>query len=135
MLQVFYTSVVKIDRDVAHVAKGYTRMFQVYVPTVSSVLDVCCKCFIWMLQKYIKHMFQVFHLDVAYICNGYTHVFFCVSDICCNRLKKDICCNCFSCFRTYVASVSSGCYKSRSSVAHVSMGPTYCRACTWEVEG
>jgi hypothetical protein len=30
---------------------GYTRMFQVYVLSVSSVLDECCKCFVWILQK------------------------------------------------------------------------------------
>jgi hypothetical protein len=44
--------------------------------SVSDVLDVCCKCFIWMLQKYIgmlhmlqsvpeacsKHLFKMFHL-------------------------------------------------------------------------
>jgi hypothetical protein len=29
---------------------GYTRMFQVYVSKVSSVPDVCCKYFIWMLH-------------------------------------------------------------------------------------
>jgi hypothetical protein len=28
-------------------------MFQTYVAGVSVVLDVCCKCFIWMLQKEI----------------------------------------------------------------------------------
>ena len=37
MLQVFYKDVAKVDRDVAHVAMGYTRMFQVYVPNVSYV--------------------------------------------------------------------------------------------------
>jgi hypothetical protein len=34
-------------------------------------------------------------------------------------------CKCFS-FWTQVASVSSGCCKSNSSVAHVTMGPTCC---------
>ena len=48
MLQVFYIIVAKVDQDVAHVAM---RMFQAYIPNVSSVLDVCCKCFIWILQK------------------------------------------------------------------------------------
>jgi hypothetical protein len=51
MLQVFYMDVAKVDIDVTHMAMGYTRMFQVYVPNVLSVLDVCCKCFIWMLQN------------------------------------------------------------------------------------
>jgi hypothetical protein len=43
---VFYIDVAKVGRDVAHVAMGYTRMFQVYVPNVLSVSDICCKCFI-----------------------------------------------------------------------------------------
>jgi hypothetical protein len=30
---------------------GYTHMFQVYVLNVSFVSEVCCKCFIWVLQK------------------------------------------------------------------------------------
>jgi hypothetical protein len=48
---VLHKDVAKVDRDVAHVAMGYIRMFQVYVANVLSVLDVCCKCFIWMLQN------------------------------------------------------------------------------------
>ena len=50
MLHVFHKDV-KVDRDIAHVAMDYTRMFQVYVLNVSSVSVICCKCFIWMLQK------------------------------------------------------------------------------------
>ena len=49
MLQVLHLDVLKVDRDVAHVA----MLFQLYVLNVSSVLDVCCKGFIWMLQKWI----------------------------------------------------------------------------------
>jgi hypothetical protein len=51
MLQVFHKDIAKVDRDVAHIVMGYIRMFQVYVSNVSSVLDVCCKYFIWMLQN------------------------------------------------------------------------------------
>jgi hypothetical protein len=47
MLQVLHLDVLEVDRDVAHVA----IVFQLYVPNVSSVLDVCYKFFIWMLQK------------------------------------------------------------------------------------
>jgi hypothetical protein len=54
-----------------------------------------------------------------------THVFF----WCFRRMLQVL-----QLFRTYVASVS-GCCKSRSSVAHVAMGPTCCRACAWEAEG
>jgi hypothetical protein len=28
-------------------------VFQTHVASVSAVSDVCCKCFIWMLQKYM----------------------------------------------------------------------------------
>jgi hypothetical protein len=48
---VFYKDVIKVDQDVAYVAMGYTRMFQVYVLNVSFVSDICYKCFIWMLQN------------------------------------------------------------------------------------
>jgi hypothetical protein len=48
---VFYKDVAKVDRNVAYVAMGYTRMFQVYVPNISSVSDIRCKCFIWILQN------------------------------------------------------------------------------------
>ena len=51
MFQVFHKDVLKVDLGVAHVAMGYTRMFQVYVLNVSSVLVICCKCFIWVLQN------------------------------------------------------------------------------------
>jgi hypothetical protein len=30
---------------------GYIRMLQVYVPNVSSVLYIRCKCFIWTLER------------------------------------------------------------------------------------
>jgi hypothetical protein len=91
---VFNLDVTKVNQNVVHV--GYTRMFEVYVPNVSSRFsDVCL---------------QVFHLDVAYV---FTHmkcfqVFFCKCFIRMFRV--------FKMFRTYVASVSSGCFKSRYSV-------------------
>jgi hypothetical protein len=44
---VLHLDVSKVDQDVAHVS----MVFQLYVPNISSVLDVCCKCFIWTLQK------------------------------------------------------------------------------------
>ena len=51
MLQVFHADVAKVDRVVAHVAMGNTRMFQVYVPNVSFVLNICYKCFISTLEN------------------------------------------------------------------------------------
>jgi hypothetical protein len=49
MLQLLHLDVSKVDLDVAHIA----IVFQLYVSNISSVLDVCCKCFICMLQKWI----------------------------------------------------------------------------------
>jgi hypothetical protein len=57
MLHVFYIDVAKVDCNVVKIARcctccnGCTHMFQVYVPNVLSVLDICSKCFISMLQK------------------------------------------------------------------------------------
>ena len=48
----FHKDVAKVDRDVAHVAMGYTRMFQVYVRNVSSVSDVCCKRTFQMFEMF-----------------------------------------------------------------------------------
>jgi hypothetical protein len=48
--QVFYLDVVYV----------FTHMLQVYVSNVSSVSDVCCKRFIWML-----HMLQWLYIYVA----------------------------------------------------------------------
>jgi hypothetical protein len=39
MLQVLHMDVSKVDRDVGHVV----MVFQVYVPNISDILDVCCK--------------------------------------------------------------------------------------------
>jgi hypothetical protein len=52
----------------------------------------------------------------AYVCNGYTCEAFsrCFSVL-------DICFKCFVCLRTYVASVTSGCLKSRSGVVSLSL--------------
>jgi hypothetical protein len=47
MLQVLHLDILKVDQDVTHVA----MVFQLYVPNVSSVFDICYKGFIRMLQK------------------------------------------------------------------------------------
>jgi hypothetical protein len=66
------------------------KCFQVFYTYV-------CKCFIWML-----HMFVM--------------VFKCFSGVFTGVL--DICFKCFICLGLYVATIVSGCFKSRSSVAH-----------------
>ena len=46
MLQVFHLNVAKVNLDVAYIC-----MLQAYVSSVSDVSEVCCKCFMRMLQK------------------------------------------------------------------------------------
>jgi hypothetical protein len=85
------------------------------------VASMCPQCFICffkhMLQMCLSrcyicftHMLQMFYLHVVYVNNGF-QVFF-VSVL-------DICFKCFICLQTYVASIASECFKSRSSVAHL----------------
>jgi hypothetical protein len=57
--KVYHIGVAKVDRDVAHVAMA-TRIFQVHVPNISSVADICC--------KYFHLDFVKVDLDVAYTC-------------------------------------------------------------------
>jgi hypothetical protein len=68
-------------------------MLQAYVLSVLGVSYVCYKCFIWMLHIFAMatHMFSIF--------SGVLQV--------------------FHLFRTYIASVLSGCCKNRLSVAYV----------------
>jgi hypothetical protein len=66
--------------------------------SVSDVLEVRCKCFVWMLQKPIEmlHMLQKLYTYVANICSQY---FIC----------SDVCCKCFIwmlyMFHTYIINV------------------------------
>jgi hypothetical protein len=121
MLYLFHMNVAKIDRDVAYVTmvvhiccKLLLPMFHLFFHMhVASVFiwilyifsHICCKCSIWML-----HIF----------CNGFK-VFL---DVFTNVL--DACFMCFICLQTYLSNVVSRCFKSRSGVAHVAMGSTYC---------
>jgi hypothetical protein len=50
VLQMLYIDVAKVDWDVAYIVMAIHVCFK-YVLNVSSVLDVCCKCFILMLEK------------------------------------------------------------------------------------
>jgi hypothetical protein len=70
-------------------------------------------------------------------CNGYT-CFSSVFQLCCMCFRHML--QVFQLFRKYVISVSFGCCKSRSGVAHVTTGTHLLqllvrRACVWEVEG
>ena len=75
-------------------------------------VHVCCKPMFRVFSGVSYICLQVFHLDVAYVCNGFqlfSDIFASVSDAC---LK------CFNCLLLYAATVASGHFKSRSGVAH-----------------
>ena len=92
MLYVFYL-------DVAYVY-GYAYKLQVYISNVSSVLDVCCKCFIWML-----HMFQWLYTHVASVYSKYSIYFRRMLQVFLSRCC--ICCGCYThMLQEYVANVS-----------------------------
>jgi hypothetical protein len=59
MSQVFHLDVAKVDLGYFICCNDNIRMFQAYVQCISVVL-ACFKCF---------------HLDVAYVCYGYTCIF------------------------------------------------------------
>ena len=129
-MQVLYIDVAKVDRDVAHVVmaihvcfKCMFQMFHLFQTYVASVLSGCCKsttgCCIYIHACY-KHMFlsvsykclQVFHVYVVYVCNGF-QVF--------SGVFASVSYDCFKCFiylLLYVVTVASGCFSSRSGVAH-----------------
>jgi hypothetical protein len=91
------------------------------------VAIVCSQCFICFFRRlmlvclsgyciYFTHMLQVFIWMLHMFCNGFQVCFVSVSDTCFKYLIY---------LQTYIASVASGCFKSRSGVAHVVMWPTY----------
>jgi hypothetical protein len=106
MLQVFYIDVAKVDWDVALVAKCFRCMLQTSIQKFSSVSEVCCKCFIWLL-----HIFQWLY---TYVARVYSKYFICFRFIlfiwmlhilqwlytCCNHVFQM-----FHLFQTYVAEV------------------------------
>ena len=66
---------------------------------------------------------QIFHLDVAYVWNGFqvfSRVFASVSDACFK---------CFICLQMLVANILSKCFKSRSGIAHVTCDSPATGAC------
>ena len=89
------------------------RVFQIFseVCFICVFPDACCKCV---------------YLDVAYVSHIFCNCFIWMLRMCCNGFLSASCVffkcfgACFKCFiyvRTYVASIVSGCFKSRSGVA------------------
>jgi hypothetical protein len=112
---VFYIGVAKVDWDVERIAMAiYTclkcmfqmfQLFQTYVGSVSSrccksrfgcciymyVANVCFKCFSCFIRT-----LQMFHLNVVYVCNGYTRVFLTFHKYVASvSTVSDVCCKCF----------------------------------------
>jgi hypothetical protein len=112
----FHLDVAKVDWDVAHVAM---------------TIHACCKymfqMFYLFFQTYVASMFiwmlHMFHMYVAIVLAGCCiffamtfHVFSAVF-----ASVSNVCFKCFICLQTFIANISSGCFKSRSCVAHVAM--------------
>jgi hypothetical protein len=114
-LLVFYMDVAKVDWDVAYVAIVVHVCCKLLVPCLicffRRMLQVClfgcCICF--------THMSQLFYLMLCMFYDGFK----CFSGVFVN--VSDACFKCFICLQMYVASVVSGCFKSRSGVASPSL--------------
>jgi hypothetical protein len=65
VIQVFYLDVTYV------VIAIYILMLQAYVSSISGVSDVCFKCFIWMLQKYIWILHNMHVASVCFKCFRY----------------------------------------------------------------
>jgi hypothetical protein len=105
--------VAKVDQDVAYIAMVIHLCCKRLSPMFYLFSDICCKCVSSGCCICFTHMLQVFHLDVAYVLQ-WLHTSF---SWCFRRLLQV-----FQLFRTYVISVSSRCCKSRSSIAHITVG-------------
>jgi hypothetical protein len=77
---VFHLDVVKVDLDVAYVAMA-VHIFQMYVPNVSTFLDICCKCIFQMFQLFQTYVANVLSRccksisECCICCNDYTNMF------------------------------------------------------------
>ena len=104
-------------------------VFQVFLNVFRHVASLCFSCF-----SYFRYMFQLFHADVVKVDRDIAYVAM-VVHIRCKCLSPmfhiyflytyvasvlDACLKCFICVIFSVASVASGCFKSRSGVASLS---------------
>ena len=94
-------------------------MFHMLQWLFTYVAIVCPQCFICFFRRMLQaclsgccicftHMLQVFYLDVVYVCN-YFQLFLQVFQMHVSNVSSVF---------FYVTSVASGCFKSRSGVAH-----------------
>jgi hypothetical protein len=112
---------------------GYTRMFQVYVPNVSSGPDECCKCLSGCCKSISRCCIYMHIVSMHFKCFKTFHTYACKCFIWMLHMFAMIF-NCSSgvfrkCFRhlfqvfhlsSFVyCNVVSGCFKNRSGVAHI----------------
>jgi hypothetical protein len=82
------------------------------IPNVSSVfLDVLLQKCLYGCCIRFTHILQIFYLDIAYVCNGFQVFFICFISV------SETCFKGFICLQTYVVSVASKCFKSKSGRA------------------
>jgi hypothetical protein len=84
------------------------RMLQVFHLDVAKSRFGCC-IYMQVLQVFSYVCCKCYYLDVAMFCNGYTHAFKFFFMFCkCFKFRRML--QVFQLFRTYVASVLSGCF-------------------------
>jgi hypothetical protein len=83
MLQAYVSSVLDIFFNVSSRCCKSRSGCCIYV----YVASICFKCYMCFIR-----MFQLFHLDVAHVCNGLQVFSRCFASV------PDVCCKCFSCF-------------------------------------
>jgi hypothetical protein len=62
-------AVATVTHDFSMEMLRWKCMLQAYVSSVSDILEVCCNCFIWMLQKQIKDVAHI--ASVSEVCYNY----------------------------------------------------------------
>ena len=124
MLEVFRMDVAKVDRNGAY---------------ASMAIHACCKSLFQKFCLFLRHILQVFYLDVAYVSRICCVCFIWILHMLATAFKCfQAFCMCFRymlqvLFYTYVASVSSECCKSRSFVAYIAMAIHVCCQCMFQI--
>jgi hypothetical protein len=114
----------------------YTYVASAHSNVLFAFSEVCCKC-AYFDVAYVLHICCKFYLDVLYILQWLFQVFSCVFSS-----VLDACFNYFICLHKHVANASSGCFKSRLTVATgdppvvaARAPPSECRRPSREAEG
>jgi hypothetical protein len=107
---VFHMDVAKIDRDVAYVSMIVHVCFKLLFPMFHLFFKMyVASMFIWMLGMLHTYIASVFIWMLCMDLQWFSSIFHVFLQVC------------IICLQTYVASVASICFKSRSGIAHVAM--------------